>query len=116
MADYLSELKIDQARRDSVRRDGELTEDVRSLRTKVDRLQLVCRALCELISEHTDISNETLLERIRDVDLRDGSLDGKLVRSVINCPQCNRPGKADQTKCLYCGAALTPEDPMDLYL
>lgn len=116
MADYLNDLKIDQARRDSARRDGELSEDVRALRTKVERLQLVCRALCELVVEHTDVSIESLLERIGDVDMRDGSLDGKLVRSVVKCPQCNRPGKADQTVCLYCGEALTPEDPLDLYL
>lgn len=116
MADYLNDLKIDQARRDSVRRDADLTEDVRSLRRKVDRLQLVCRALCELVSENTEVSLDTILDRIQDVDMRDGVADGKLVRQVIDCPRCHRPSKADQAKCLYCGSQLTPEDPLDAFL
>lgn len=116
MKDFRQDIEIDNARRDSARRDADLSVEIRGLRRKVEHLQLVSRALCELLSENTEIDINDIVERIQDVDLRDGTANGKLVRPVVECPKCNRPVKTEQPKCLYCGAMLVPEDPLDRFL
>ena len=116
MKEFRQDIEIDNARKDATRRDAELSVELRGLRKKVGQLQLVSRALCELVSEHTNIEIDAIIERIEEIDLRDGTANGKLVRPVVECPRCRRPVKTEQSKCLYCGAELVPEDPLDRFL
>ena len=44
-----------------------------------------------------------LIERIKEIDLSDGKMDGKARRSVMECPHCNRTISMRYQRCIYCG-------------
>ncbi|MDP1798508.1 MAG: hypothetical protein Q8K78_13535 [Planctomycetaceae bacterium] len=76
------------------------------LERQVERLNLVVIALCELITKSGTFSRETLQATIDEIDLRDGTKDGRIRVAPSTCPQCDRPNHRLRTHCLYCGAAL----------
>ena len=80
---------------------GKATISVQFLEDKVDQLSLVCMAMCELMEEIG--FNKNMLEaKIREIDLRDGKLDGKYVEKKT-CTGCGRDIAARHLSCLYCG-------------
>lgn len=76
------------------------------VRETVDRLVLACQAMWALLSEQTGITDEKLLEKIREIDLLDGTLDGKVRRPPKACASCGRPNGAGRDRCIYCGGKL----------
>lgn len=76
------------------------------LEQQVERLNLVVIALCELLTQSGTFSRETLQATIDEIDLRDGTKDGRIHVAPSTCPQCDRPNHRLRTHCLYCGAAL----------
>ena len=106
-----------ESARDAARRgDASLTAEVQTLSQQVQRLQLVTRALCELLSENSSVPTEAIVDRIQEIDLRDGKLDGKYVEGVIHCSACKRPGRLSRGNCLYCGEALEGDSELDAVL
>ncbi|HVS70444.1 MAG TPA: hypothetical protein VHQ47_04230 [Phycisphaerae bacterium] len=81
-----------------------------SLEARLNRLTLVCAAMWELLQEKTGITPEQLGDRIRQIDLRDGKLDGKIDRTVRTCPACGRTIAPNHAKCMYCGKELPALD------
>jgi hypothetical protein len=103
--------KISQVRSeasDAARRASETKEDLhlslRQLENKIDKLSLICRALWSFIQEQRSLTEEQLVERVKQIDLMDGQIDGKVGAKVADCPQCGR--KVSSRHCLYCGADL----------
>ncbi len=75
---------------------------IQVLEDKIDHLSLVCMAMCELLEEVG--FNKNMLEgKIREIDLRDGKLDGRFENKVI-CEGCNRTLASRHYICIYCGA------------
>jgi hypothetical protein len=75
------------------------------LASRVDRLTLACVAMWELLREQTQLTDEQLLEKVREVDLRDGQLDGKISNKQLRrCQQCDRVMSPRHARCIYCGA------------
>ena len=77
---------------------------VQHLEGRLDRLLLVSMSLWELLKERTDLTEDDLLAKVQEVDLRDGRPDGKVSRTVKKCPQCKRTMSPKHQRCLYCGA------------
>lgn len=102
----------DEARRG----DANLAAEVQKLTQQVQKLQLVSRALCELLSESSSVPTETIVDRIQEIDLRDGKLDGKYVEGVIQCLACKRPGRVGRGSCMYCGETLKGDCDLDSVL
>src|SRR5437764_14409144 len=50
---------------------------VLDLETRVSKLTLVNHALFELVSERTGITEAELIDRVNEIDLRDGTRDGR---------------------------------------
>jgi len=72
---------------------------------RLDKLTLICMALWSLLSEKVGgLSEEDLMERVKQIDLMDGEADGKLQRQVAKCSACGRVMSPRHSKCLYCGA------------
>lgn len=92
----------DANRASSAARRSQNAADV--LQTRLDRLALVTEALWTLLRERVGISDEELLERIKEVDLSDGALDGKVRHGTRDCPQCGRVLSKRNPRCIYCGA------------
>jgi len=87
--------------------------DVRELADRIDKLALVCNAMWTLIQDKTDLTEQDLFDRVEQLDLRDGVLDGKVTKTVRVCANCGRKMSARHNKCLYCGAPKASESAFD---
>jgi hypothetical protein len=87
----------------------QLQQEVQHLRRETERLVLALTALAEIVCSRLDITTVELNEKIREIDLRDGKLDGKLSLHAKRCPQCQRDNSPKRAVCLYCGCALPAE-------
>ena len=83
------------------------------LRRQVEKLRLVSRALCELLIEQTNLTEDAVLNRIDEIDLRDGNLDGRMRGAPMKCPACQRTVGLNRTRCQYCGANADRRSSLD---
>ena len=83
------------------------------LRDRLDRLVLASMALWELLRERTDLTEEDLLKKVQEIDLRDGQADGRVTRPPRKCPKCGRVVSRRHARCLYCGAANLGHEAFD---
>ncbi len=83
---------------------------VDKLKGDVERLMLITEALWELLREEHGCTDEQLIAKITEIDLRDGKLDGRVSTKAQPraCPQCGRVIMRDRTQCAYCGAEAGP--------
>jgi len=77
---------------------------VDELEARLDRLALVTEALWTLLRERVGMTDEELIARVREVDLSDGVLDGKVKHPASTCPGCGRTLSRRHVRCIYCGA------------
>lgn len=89
---------------DAQREAKSAQQRVHELEEQLERLTLACAAMWELVQAKTGLTEEQLVDRITEMDARDGQIDGKLTRGVRACEKCNRPVPSRRQKCLYCGA------------
>ena len=80
-----------------------------NIRKDTERLYLIVQALWELLREKTDLSDEDLQKKVREIDLRDGREDGqdKTQTRPSVCKNCGRVLEMGTAVCLWCG---TPVD------
>jgi hypothetical protein len=83
-------------------------KDIASLERVVESLTLTCQAMWELLREQTNLTDEMLIQRMQEVDLRDGKRDGKMAAQTSTCKSCSRINNASREQCIYCGAKLPP--------
>jgi len=76
--------------------------------TRADRLALLCEAMWTLVAEKTGLTDEQSIDRINEIDLHDGKLDGKKIvdQGPLRCYECNRAVAARFAKCMYCGTPV----------
>ena len=86
-----AERKADRARQEIDRTEG----DVNALRKKVSDLSVVCRALMELLQEHTPCTAEQIQIKVRQLE--------ELAASESKCTQCGRMKSKRSNNCPYCG-------------
>ena len=77
---------------------------VEALENRLDRAMLTMEARWTLLRERYDITDEELGERIVELDMSDGRLDGKVRRPALECGQCRRKIPRRFARCMYCGA------------
>jgi hypothetical protein len=93
-----------QASSSATRNQTEIAE----LERVVESLMLSCQAMWELLREQTNLTDEALLRRMQEVDLRDGTRDGRMGTRPSSCSGCSRPNNARHSHCVYCGVPLPP--------
>ncbi len=83
-----------------------------SLQFDVGKLFMITEALWTLLKEEHGYSEERLSEVIKDIDLRDGKLDGKVGPSGESplCTNCGRHTSRRHSRCIYCGT-VAKQDP-----
>ncbi|HLX70640.1 MAG TPA: hypothetical protein VKV04_13520 [Verrucomicrobiae bacterium] len=79
---------------------------MRELEVTVSHMALTCQAMWELLRERAGITDAELLAKIKEVDLRDGTADGRMTPVIVNCPKCGKPSNTKHSQCMYCGAAI----------
>ena len=77
--------------------------EVQVLRAAIDKLILVDRALWEIVAESQGLTEEYLLNKVNEIDLRDGVLDGKMREPIRKCASCGKVLQQGYAKCIYCG-------------
>ena len=81
---------------------GSDSADVRHLEARVERLALACEALWNLLQQKVGVTEEELRAHMADLDLADGTADGRVRRPPNVCPKCQRPNSRRHQYCLYC--------------
>lgn len=77
---------------------------VRDLQARVEKLELITEALWEFLQKETKLTEADLIERITEIDLRDGKFDQKKKKTpAVECRKCHRMNSKRHTRCLYCG-------------
>jgi hypothetical protein len=84
----------------------DLRRTVQALEEQVERLTLVAVATTELLRDRLGVPDDAIEEKVREIDLRDGRLDGKIGGTLQHCPGCNRVNGPRRATCLYCGKGL----------
>ena len=82
---------------------GASRSDLESLQNRFEKLKLVTMAMWTFLKDEKNISEDALIERVREIDKLDGSEDGKLKHGIKKCGQCGKALNPKFEKCLYCG-------------
>ena len=77
--------------------------EVNFLKESLERVAITNAALIELLNERIGVSEQDILGKIEEIDLRDGVKDGKITSRPRNCAKCSRVLPAKRRVCLYCG-------------
>ena len=98
-------------------RVGQNTESlqatVNTLEGRLDRLALISRAMFELLQEKTGVSEQDLMRKVAEVDIRDGKADGKMTPLSRKCPSCDSMISPRFNRCLFCGYRDESSDPFN---
>lgn len=84
-------------------RVASVADDVERLSKQVERLTLASQAMWEMLRATGSFSEEDLLAKMEEVDLRDGRADGKIGMARLQCPNCRRITNSRRGNCMYCG-------------
>lgn len=99
-----------QAGQEAARAAREVRTNNVAMEFDIEKLFLITNALWSLLKEQHRYTDEKLMQRINEIDLQDGKLDGKLKAETErpDCSNCGRKVMARQHRCLYCGTPHTP--------
>jgi hypothetical protein len=106
---FKSAIALEAASREAQRHVRALEDQIRALEQQVGRLSLASIAMEEILRDHLGISAEVIDAKIRDIDLRDGKMNGMFHPSAKTCKECGRVSGPMHAICVYCGAALPKE-------
>ncbi len=90
--------RIDRAE-SAPKTDALARDEVQRIEEKLDRLALITRAMFEL----SGVPEEKLLEKVVEIDLRDGQKDGRMSPKPKRCPKCEAMISPKFGRCLFCG-------------
>jgi hypothetical protein len=109
--DLLQQTQISSAQRSANEASlkASITEiNILELQGQVQTLALASQAMWELLSHQFGITETDLLNKMSEIDMRDGVADGKVsVKSLSKCPDCGKDVKKIRPNCYWCGAKLS---------
>ena len=91
---------------DASRRSGDTARELTELRRAAEGLALANQALWELLRDRLKLGEQELLDKMQEIDLRDGRRDGRVTPAgdaVPMCGRCNRRLSPRHERCIYCG-------------
>jgi hypothetical protein len=104
MTSRLEDRMVDALRQtQSARAPTALQNDVEQLEQRVERLTLLNAALWELLRDKGKLTEADLVNKVQEIDLRDGRADGKMRSAPKVCGACGRTVSSRHQRCLYCG-------------
>ena len=81
-------------------------EALTQLNRRLDRLSLACQAMWELLRDKAGVTEAELRDKILEVDLRDGSTDGRMASTIVECPHCHAKTNSRRPTCVMCGVEI----------
>lgn len=79
---------------------------VRILEENLAKALMINEALWELIRDRLGLTEDDLNNKLYEIDMRDGKLDGKNQRPISECPNCQRRVSSRHAACIYCGTVI----------
>ena len=77
---------------------------VTELRWQVNKLTLINMAMFELLQQRFGVTEEELVAKMTEIDMRDGHVDGHAPASgPVACEACGKTYSKRHNHCLYCG-------------
>ena len=104
----------DQIVKQAPPRDRQMEAQIKELSAAIDKLILITRAMWEITAKEKGLTDEDLINKVNEIDLRDGKLDGKMQTAIRQCPSCGRNLFIGHRKRLYCGAEDTGRGPFEV--
>jgi hypothetical protein len=105
---------MDKQNRDGSESVSRSATDVRAqneiIQCDVEKLFMLTEALWTILKEKHGCTDAELVQRVQEIDLRDGKLDGKVAKVNPDCPKCSRKLMGKRPVCLYCGAEVARVD------
>ena len=95
--------EANEARRTAEKAAASTGQMLNSLEGKINSLALTCQALHEILQEQNAISDGQLEKKMEEIDLRDGTRDGRITPQSRTCNGCGRRASPTRSRCLYCG-------------
>jgi len=85
-------------------------EEARTLRARVESLELTLASMIELLKVRVGVSSEELGLMMQRLDLADGVEDGRIGPNVTHvaprCAACGRPVNPARNVCIFCNAPI----------
>lgn len=75
---------------------------IEALETRSEKLALLTQALVELLQTRLGLTEAEILDKVIEIDLRDGRQDGRMGGNATTCDNCQRPYNVRKNRCLYC--------------
>lgn len=94
------------ASRQASRRNTRADRDMKIINANLSKILMINEALWELIRDKHGLTETDLHEKLYEIDMRDGVLDGKNQRKASECSGCGRMVSARHPACLYCGNVI----------
>lgn len=85
----------------------DLREDTADLHARIDRLTLVNEALWTLLKEASNLTEQHLINRVKELDESDGHSDGVFKPAASRCIKCEAAIGHGRRTCMFCGAEAT---------
>ncbi|MHC4645520.1 MAG: hypothetical protein ACYTBJ_08455 [Planctomycetota bacterium] len=79
---------------------------IEDLEERLDQMALKCQALWEIVRDSSGFSDDDILQKINEIDLRDGVADAKITKGRQQCGNCGRTVSTRHSRCLYCGTIV----------
>ena len=79
---------------------------VKVLEENLAKTLMICEAIWELLSQRTGLTVQDLHNKLYEIDMRDGTLDGKNQRKAVECHNCGRMVGPRHSVCFYCGQVI----------
>ncbi len=87
--------------------------EVELMRCDIERLLMITEALWGMLKEQHGYQDAELVNRVMEIDRRDGKLDGRVAPAPPPaCPKCGRTLERKRAVCIYCGQ-LIARDPFE---
>jgi hypothetical protein len=94
--------------------DRQIEAQIRELSDAIDKLILITRAMWEITAKEKGLTDEDLINKVNEIDLRDGKADGRITPAIRQCPSCGRNLFVGHRKCLYCGSEDVGGNPFEV--
>lgn len=101
---------------DSMNRNAQETqaESHTIISNRIDQLTLLNHAISEIICEKLGVSNQEIIDKMMEIDLRDGVQDGKYTAPPKDCPDCQAKISREFNRCLFCGYEETDAEQLPI--
>ncbi len=86
-------------------------ESTADLNARIDRLTLVNEAIWSLLQEASNLTDEHLAARVKELDESDGQVDGTYKPAPSRCGECDAAIGRGRRNCLFCGASAVGNSP-----